>query len=73
MSSGILLSEALTQNLVQFLYQPKLDLKRNVIVGVEAVARVAHPKLGLLTPDQFLKGADQDALLKLSRLALVMR
>jgi EAL domain-containing protein (putative c-di-GMP-specific phosphodiesterase class I) len=70
-SSGILLSEALAQNLVQFLYQPKLDLRRNVIVGVEAVARVAHPKLGSLTPDQFLKGADQDALLKLSRLALV--
>jgi EAL domain-containing protein (putative c-di-GMP-specific phosphodiesterase class I) len=70
-SSGLLLSEALTQNLVQFLYQPKLDLRRNVIVGVEAVARVAHPKLGPLTPDQFLKGADADALLKLSRLALV--
>jgi EAL domain-containing protein (putative c-di-GMP-specific phosphodiesterase class I) len=65
------LGEALAKNMVKFLYQPKLDLKRKVIVGAEAVARVNHPELGLLTPDQFIKGADEDALLGLSRLALV--
>ena len=65
------LSDALAKNYVTFLYQPKFDLKANVIVGVEAMARVSHPKLGLLTPERFLKGADDDALLKLSRLALL--
>jgi EAL domain-containing protein (putative c-di-GMP-specific phosphodiesterase class I) len=70
-SGGALLSDALLKNLVKFLYQPKFDLKTNTMIGVEVVARVAHPKLGLLTPDQFLKGADEDDLLKLSRLALV--
>lgn len=70
-SAGVSLSDALAKNRVTFLYQPKFDLKANLMVGVEAVARVSHPKLGLLTPEQFLKGADDDALLKLSRLALL--
>jgi EAL domain-containing protein (putative c-di-GMP-specific phosphodiesterase class I) len=41
------------------------------MIGVEVVARVAHPELGLLAPDQFLKGADEESLVKLSRIALV--
>jgi EAL domain-containing protein (putative c-di-GMP-specific phosphodiesterase class I) len=45
-------------------------LKTNTIIGVEIVARVVHPKLGFLAPDQFLKGATEDDLLKLSELAL---
>src|SRR5271170_5591410 len=42
------------------------------MAGFEVVARVAHPELGLLAPDQFLKGAEEDDLLKLSHLALVL-
>ncbi len=71
LSGGISLEEALAKKMVSFLYQPKLNLKTAMVVGAEVVARVAHPQLGLLTPDQFLKGADQEALLSLSRLALV--
>jgi EAL domain-containing protein (putative c-di-GMP-specific phosphodiesterase class I) len=71
-SEGITLSEALARDLVTFLYQPKFDLRaKNLVVGAEAAARVNHPRLGLLTPDSFLKGADQDDLLNLSNLALV--
>jgi EAL domain-containing protein (putative c-di-GMP-specific phosphodiesterase class I)/ActR/RegA family two-component response regulator len=70
-SSGISLKEALAKKMVRFSYQPKLDFKTALVVGAEAVARIAHPQLGLLTPDQFLKGADEEALLNLSRLALV--
>ena len=70
-SSGISLIDALAKNLITFMYQPELDLKTNMMVGVEVVARVAHPTLGFLAPAQFLKGADEDALLKLSRMALV--
>ena len=65
------LNDALTRDLVRFLYQPKFDLKTRTMVGVETVARVAHPQLGLLTPDRFLTGADGDSHVKLSRLALV--
>ncbi len=70
-SAGASLNDALVRNLVKFLYQPKFDLRTKVMVGAEAVARVAHPQLGLLTPDQFLKGAAEDDLLKLTRLVLV--
>jgi EAL domain-containing protein (putative c-di-GMP-specific phosphodiesterase class I) len=70
-AAGVSLKDALSRNTVKFLYQPKLDLKTGLVVGAEAVARIAHPQLGLLSPDQFLKGADQDALLNLSRAALV--
>lgn len=70
-STGALLSDALLNNFIRFLYQPKFDLKTNVMIGVEVVARVAHPEFGLLMPGQFLKGAAEDDLLKLSGLALV--
>jgi EAL domain-containing protein (putative c-di-GMP-specific phosphodiesterase class I) len=71
-SEGIALAEALARDLVTFLYQPKFDLKsKNLVVGAEAMARVNHPRLGLLTPDRFLKGADQEDLLNLSNHALV--
>ena len=35
-------------------YQPKLDLRDGVIVGVEALVRWPHPERGLLGPDDFL-------------------
>jgi EAL domain-containing protein (putative c-di-GMP-specific phosphodiesterase class I) len=70
-ASGIPLAEALKKDLVKFLYQPQFDLKTKLMIGLEAVARVAHPELGLLTPDRFLKGADEDARVALSRLALL--
>jgi EAL domain-containing protein (putative c-di-GMP-specific phosphodiesterase class I) len=70
-TAGMSLSDALLRNLITFLYQPKFDLRTHTMAGFELVARVAHPKLGLLAPDQFLKGADEDDLLKLSHLALV--
>ncbi len=70
-TAGMSLSDALLRNLVTFLYQPKFDLKTHTMAGFEVVARVAHPERGLLAPDQFLKGADEEDLLKLSHLALV--
>jgi EAL domain-containing protein (putative c-di-GMP-specific phosphodiesterase class I) len=68
---GVSLKDALAKKMIKFIYQPKLDLKAMTIAGAEVIARVAHPQLGLLTPDQFLKGADEEALRNLSRLALV--
>jgi EAL domain-containing protein (putative c-di-GMP-specific phosphodiesterase class I) len=68
--AGTSLNAALAKGLVKFLYQPKFDLKRNAIVGAEVVARVVHPEHGILLPDQFLKGADEDSLLRLARLVL---
>ena len=39
-------------------YQPQLSAADNQMTGVEALIRWRHPRRGLLTPDQFLKIAD---------------
>jgi diguanylate cyclase (GGDEF)-like protein len=41
-------------------YQPQLDLRSHEILAVEALVRWAHPRLGLVPPDDFLPLA-QDA------------
>ena len=68
---GTSLKEALARDGVTFYYQPKIDLKAGIVVGAEVVARIADPQLGIVTPDQFLKGAEQETLLNLTRLAVV--
>ena len=64
------LDDALNNNWVEFWYQPKVDLRRKQLVGVEAFARVRHPEYGVLPPGAFMPGADPDSLLALSELAL---
>ena len=44
---------------LRLFYQPQLDLRRERIVGAEALLRWLHPDLGLLTPDQFLPLAEE--------------
>jgi EAL domain-containing protein (putative c-di-GMP-specific phosphodiesterase class I) len=65
------LKEALARKIVTFLYQPKFDFGTGTVIGAEVVARVAHPQFGMLTPDQFMRGAEQDELVALTRLALI--
>jgi hypothetical protein len=66
---GISLKDALARRTVTFLYQPKIDLKAGAVTGAEVVARIADPQFGIMTPDQFLKGAEQETLADLTRLA----
>ena len=40
-------------------YQPKLDLATNAIVGAEALVRWTHPEKGPISPDEFIKAAEQ--------------
>jgi EAL domain-containing protein (putative c-di-GMP-specific phosphodiesterase class I)/CheY-like chemotaxis protein len=64
------LDEALSNDWLEFWYQPKIDLRRKQLVGAEAFARVRHPQHGVLTPGSFMPGADASSLIELSELAL---
>jgi EAL domain-containing protein (putative c-di-GMP-specific phosphodiesterase class I)/ActR/RegA family two-component response regulator len=51
------LKEALERGWVELWYQPKVDLRTASVCGAEALLRVQHPELGLLTPAQVLPSA----------------
>jgi diguanylate cyclase (GGDEF)-like protein/PAS domain S-box-containing protein len=44
-------------------YQPKVDLRRGIVFGVEALVRWNHPERGHLSPDQFVPLAEQTDLM----------
>lgn len=70
MAARIDLSDALNNGWMEFWYQPKIDLRRKQLVGVEAFARARHPEHGVLSPSAFMPGADTDSLVTLSEMAL---
>lgn len=46
------------------LYQPKVNLKKNCVTGVEALVRWNHPQFGIIPPDQFIGLSEQTGLIK---------
>ena len=71
MAARISLDEALRKGWIEFWYQPKIDLRRKQLAGVEAFARARHPQFGILSPGAFMPGATDPELAALSELALV--
>ncbi len=69
-AARIELSEALANGWIEFWYQPKIDLRRKQLAGVEAFARCRHPQLGILLPAAFMPGATEAELTTLSERAL---
>lgn len=45
-------------------FQPKLDLRKQIITGVEALARWTHPKRGIIPPTEFIPILEQTGLIK---------
>src|ERR1700729_1282260 len=64
------LGEALAKNWIEFWYQPKIDLRKKQLIGVEAFARARHPTNGVLLPNAFMPGAQEPTVNALSELAL---
>jgi len=64
------LDEALQNGWIEFWYQPKIDLRRKQLVGVEALARARHPVHGVLMPEAFMPGATESSLIALSEQGL---
>lgn len=64
------LADAIGHGWIEFWYQPKIDLRRKHLAGVEALARCRHPELGILLPAAFMPGAGETELTTLSELVL---
>jgi len=50
---------AIHRNEFELYYQPKVNAMENVIVGAEALIRWNHPKLGLISPNDFIPLAEK--------------
>ena len=57
------LRTALERNELGIAYQPKIDLKTNRIIGMEALMRWQHPEFGKINPDEFIPVAERTGLI----------
>jgi diguanylate cyclase (GGDEF)-like protein len=57
------LRQAITRNELKLLYQPKIDISRNTIIGVEALLRWEHPSMGMISPVEFIPVAEDSGLI----------
>jgi EAL domain-containing protein (putative c-di-GMP-specific phosphodiesterase class I) len=65
------LEDALRNHWVEFWYQPKIDLRKKQLAGVELFARVRHPDHGVLLPAAFMDGAGEESLVALTEKSIV--
>lgn len=57
------LGSAIENNEMYLVYQPKLDLGNNSLVGVEVLARWKHPQYGEIPPGEFIEFAEQSGMI----------
>ena len=58
------LRRAIAENQLVLHYQPKIDLRRGQLVGVEALVRWQHPERGMIAPSEFVPFAEQTGMIK---------
>lgn len=57
------LRQAIVQDQLFPLYQPKIDLKNDRITGLEVLTRWRHPEYGLIMPDEFIPLSERTGLI----------
>jgi EAL domain-containing protein (putative c-di-GMP-specific phosphodiesterase class I) len=57
------LAAAIEAGAIHVHYQPKVDMAKGVVCGVEALARWTHPTLGEIRPDRFIDLAEREGLI----------
>lgn len=57
------LREALENDALQLHYQPRIDVRTDVMTGVEALARWQHPQRGTVPPSEFIPAAEDSGLI----------
>ncbi|MCL1065216.1 EAL domain-containing protein [Shewanella olleyana] len=58
-----LIREGLKEDLFEVYYQPKVDLKEDNLVGMEALVRLVHPDHGIIGPNEFIPLAEENGLI----------
>ena len=53
------LGDAISKNQLRLLYQPKIDVKADEILGLEVLVRWQHPEYGVIRPDEFIPYAEE--------------
>jgi len=54
---------AIKNNDIEVLYQPQIELTSRAFIGVEALCRMNHPRLGTVSPDRFIDKAEESELI----------
>ncbi|GGB47412.1 diguanylate cyclase [Shewanella inventionis] len=58
-----LIREALKDDFFEVYYQPKIDVKKDRLTGMEALVRLNHPTLGIIGPNEFIPLAEENGLI----------
>jgi len=58
------LKDAIQNNDLELYFQPKFNLKKQMVCGVEALVRWHHKRYGMIRPDEFISIAEQTGIIK---------
>ncbi len=57
------LRHAIAREELSVVYQPRVDVRTGHLLGVEALSRWRHPRLGMVPPDRFIRIAEDSGLI----------